>query len=150
MVLPKNLTAAQRFVDFATVGEVPSLRMLARCVDELALSYHDTPDAEPDESDDTPPDEIDATYEKIGSRFPRFGHYGTIFGIDVSAEALIGNAIDDILDITNDLKKVLWRYERFGADDANWYFRFLYQIHWGEHLRGLANYLYWLERNEEA
>ena len=83
MVLPKNVTAAQRFVDFATVGEVPSISMLARCVDELALSYHNTPVGESDENDDTPPDEIDATYEEIGSRFPGFGHYGTVFGIDV-------------------------------------------------------------------
>jgi hypothetical protein len=149
-MLPKNLTAARRFVDFATVGEVPSLGMLARCVDELALSYHDTPAGEPDENDDTPPAEIDATYAEIGSRFTAFGYYSTVFGIGVSEEALIGDAIDDILDVTNDLKEVLWRYERFGVDDANWYFRMLYQIHWGEHLRGLANYLYWLERNGET
>jgi hypothetical protein len=148
-MLPKNLTAAQRFVDFATIGEVPSLGMLARCVDELALSYHDTPPGEPDDNDETRPAEINAVYKDIGSRFTAFGHYSTVFGIDVSEEALIGDAIDDILDITNDLKEVLWRYERFGVDDANWYLRMLYQIHWGEHLRRLAYYLYWLQRDAE-
>lgn len=149
-MLPKNLSAAQRFVDFATVGAVPSVGTLARCLDELALSYHDTPVGEPHENDDQPPAEIDATYADIGSRFSGFGYYGTVFGIDVTEEAVVGDAIDDILDITNDLKEVLWRFERFGADDANWYFRMLYQMHWGEHLRGLANYLYWRQRNEEA
>ena len=68
--------------------------------------------------------------------------------IVVRRMALVGDAIDDILDITNDLKEILWRFDRFGADDAHWYFRMLYQIHWGEHLRGLAGYLYWRLRDE--
>jgi hypothetical protein len=147
-VLPKNLSAAQRFVDLATTGEVPSVGTFARCVDELALSLHDTPVGEPEESEEGPPNGIDSTYAEICSRFVGFGLYGTTFGIDLPGEALVGDAIDDILDITNDLQEVLWRFERFGADDANWYFRMLYDIHWGDHLRGLANYLYWRQRND--
>jgi hypothetical protein len=46
------------------------------------------------------------------------------------------------------LKEVLWRFERFGADDANWHFRMLYQMRWGEHLRSLAYYLYWRLQEE--
>ncbi len=122
---------------------------LARSLDELALSYHDTPEGEPCDSEDEPPPEIRVTHADIATRFPDLGFYGTVFGVDVPGEALVGDAIDDILDITNDLKEVLWRFDRFGAEDAHWYFRMLFQIHWGEHLRGLAGYLYWRLRNED-
>lgn len=148
-MVPANISAAQRFVSLATVGTIPTKEGLARCLDELALSYFDTPAGEPSESEAKPPPEMDSTYADIAARFPDLGYYGTVFGIDVPGEAIIGDAIDDILDITNDLKEVLWRFERLGADDAHWYFRMLFQIHWGEHLRGLSNYLYWRLRNEE-
>jgi hypothetical protein len=145
---PANIAAAQRFVDFATVGAIPPITAIAQCLDELALSYHDTPAGDPNESDDNPPSEIRATRADIAARFPNLGLSGTVFGIDVPGEAIVADAIDDILDITNDLKEVLWRYDRFGAEDAHWYFRMLFEIHWGEHLRGLAGYLYWRMRDE--
>ena len=85
----------------------------------------------------------------IRARFPDLGLYGTVFGIDVPGEAFIGDAIDDILDITNDLKQVLWRFDCFGDDDANWHFRMLFEIHWGQHLRALAYYLHWKLGSEE-
>jgi hypothetical protein len=147
-MIPKNISAAQHFVDLATIGPIPSIKALVRCLDELALSYHDTPGGDPIESEDSPPSEVDATHAEIAARFPDLGFYGTVFGIDVPGEAVVGDAIDDILDITNDLKEVLWRFDRFGADDAHWHFRMLFQIHWGEHLRGLAGYLYWRLRSE--
>jgi hypothetical protein len=147
-MIPKNISVAQRFVDLATVGSIPTLGALACCLDELALSYHNTPLGDPSESDDSPPPEINVTHTDIAARFPDLGFYGTVFGIDVPGEAIVGDAIDDILDITNDLKEVLWRFDRFGADDAHWYFRMLFEIHWGEHLRGLAGYLYWRLRSE--
>jgi hypothetical protein len=144
-----NISAAQRFVDFATVGTIPTKEELARCLDELALSYYDAPAGEPSESEAEPPPEIQSIYADIAARFPDLGLYGTVFGIDLPGEAITGDAIDDILDITNDLKKVLWRFDRLGADDAHWYFRMLFQIHWGEHLRGLSHYLYWRLRSEQ-
>jgi hypothetical protein len=141
-MLPPNILAAQRFVDLVTKGENPSIAMLARRLDELALSYHDTPLGNPDESDEPPPSECRAEYIDIGPRFPDLGYYGSADPKEVPGQAIVGDAIDDIMDITNDLKQVLWRFDRFGPDDANWYFRFLYQGHWGEHLRDLARYLH--------
>lgn len=146
-MVPDNISVARRFVDLATVGPIPSLAALAQCVDELALSYHGTPAGKPSESDDEP-SEIYATHAEIAARFPDLGYYGTVYGIDVPGEAVVGDAIDDILDITNDLKEVLWRFNQNGADDSHWYFRLLFQMHWGEHLRGLAGYLYWRLRYE--
>lgn len=140
-MVPPNICAAQRFVDLVTKDDSPSMEALARSLDELALSYHDTPLGDPDESDE-PTLEGRVDYADIAGRFPALGYYGSVDPKDVSGQALVGDAIDDIMDITNDLKEVLWRFDRFGPDDAHWHFRFLYQIHWGEHLRDLARYLY--------
>ena len=147
-MVPANISAARRFVHLVTVENDVSMETIARSLDELAFSYHGTPRGEPSDSEDEPPSDIRVTHADIAARFPDLGFYGTVFGIDVPGEALVGDAIDDILDITNDLKEILWRFDRFGADDAHWYFRMLYQIHWGEHLRGLAGYLYWRLRDE--
>lgn len=142
MDVPPNILAAQRFIDLATKCENPSIAMLTRRLDELALSYHDTPLGDPHESDEQPPFECRIGHKDIGSRFPTLGYYGSADPTEVPGEALVGDAIDDIVDITNDLNEVLWRLDRFGADDAHWHFRFLYRIHWGEHLRDLARYLH--------
>ncbi|AQR73729.1 DUF5063 domain-containing protein [Sphingomonas sp. LM7] len=139
---PPNISAAQRFVDLVTKEKNPSIAMLARRLDELALSYHDTPPGDPDESDERPTHEDRVKYADIGSRFPDLGYYGSADPKGVPGEAIVGDAIDDIMDIANDLKEVLWRFDKFGPNDAHWYFRFLYQMHWGEHLRDLARYLY--------
>jgi hypothetical protein len=124
-----NISVARRFVNLATVGPISSVATLARCVDELAFSYHDTPTGEPSEKDHAPPSGIDATRASIAARFPDLGQYGTVFGIELPGEAIVGDAIDDLLDITNDLKKVFWRFDRLGADDAHWHFRMLFQFH---------------------
>lgn len=147
-MVPANIAIAQRFVELATFGPIPTMGALARVLVELALSYHDTPAGDPSESDNPPPCEIAVGRAAIAARFSDLGYYGKVFGIEVSAEAIVGDAIDDILDITNDLKEVLWRFDQNGVDDANWHFRFLFQMHWGEHLHGLANYLYWRMRSE--
>jgi len=92
--------------------------MLARRLDELGLSYHDTPLGDPDESDERPTLEVRVEYADIGQRFPDVGYYGSADPKEVLGEAVVGDAIDDIMDITNDLKEVLWRFNRFGPDDA--------------------------------
>ena len=148
-MLPPNISAAQRFVDLVTIGQAPSLGTLARCLDELALSYHDTPFGEPSESAEEPARETRVKYADIDARFPDLGFYGWADPKEVPGQLLIGDAVDDIMDIANDLKEVLWRFERFGPDDAHWYFRFLYRSHWGGHLRDLARYLHSRLRFEE-
>lgn len=148
-MLPPNIVAAQRFVDLVTKGESPSIQLLARRLDELAMSYHDTPLGDPDDSDERPTLEDRVEYTDIGPRFPSFGYYGIADPREVPGEPMIGDAIDDIMDIANDLKEVLRRFDRFGAEDAHWHFRSSYQDHWGEHLRDLARYLHSQLRAED-
>ena len=139
---PANILAAERFVELVTKCDNPSIQVLSRHLDELALNYHDTPDGNPAGSNEQPGPGYRVSHADIGRRFPGLGFYGTTDPTAVPGEPLVGDAIDDIMDIANDLKEVLWRYQRFGPDDADWHFRFLYRVHWGEHLRDLARYLH--------
>ncbi|MFN7134579.1 MAG: DUF5063 domain-containing protein, partial [Myxococcales bacterium] len=59
-----------------------------------------------------------------------------------TAQIMVGDAIDDIVDIANDLQQVVWRWETTSEADALWHFRFSFTSHWGAHLRALQLYLH--------
>ena len=50
--------------------------------------------------------------------------------------AMMGDAIDDLADLTLDMREVVWLADHMGLDDAHWSFRLQYS-HWG---RMLANW----------
>ncbi|MES2443555.1 MAG: DUF5063 domain-containing protein [Pseudomonadota bacterium] len=141
-----TIAAARRFVRLVSEGAPPADADLARALDALALAYHDAPDGEPaeDEGRDQPETETYVQrYERLGARFPDYGYYPTADPLGpLDQENTLGDAIDDLADIVRDLGETIWRFENFGADDAHWDFRFNYQIHWGQHLRALSQYLY--------
>ena len=81
-------------------------------------------------------------YDQLGARFPDYGYYASVDPrLVLEEKPSVGDAIDDLADIVLDLREVSWRYDTFGADDAHWHFRFLFQIHWGAHVRDLSRYL---------
>ena len=46
---------------------------------------------------------------------------------------MCGDAIDDLSDIIGDLKTLMWaRHHKFGIEDFNRHFRFLFEIHWAD------------------
>ncbi|OYQ24776.1 hypothetical protein CHU93_15595 [Sandarakinorhabdus cyanobacteriorum] len=138
---PANIIAARRFIDLATAAIDPTADALAKSLDELAVTYYDTPLGMPDEqAEDPPPARV--AYADISARFPDFGYYGAANPAATSGSAFLGDAIDDIVDIVRDLEEVLWRFEHIGCDDAHWHFRVLFQAHWGVHLRDLSRYLH--------
>lgn len=136
-----NITAARRFIDLVTTEATPTVAALAQCLDELAVTYHDTAPGMPDERADEPPRPTIA-YDALGSRFPELGYYGVADPAEISDDVLVGDAIDDIMDIARDLQEVLWRSEHVGSADADWHFRLLFEAHWGVHLRNLSRYLH--------
>ncbi len=54
---------------------------------------------------------------------------------------MLGDAIDDILDITNELRATHWLMEQGHTVDAHWHFAFGYDQHWRYHSRCLLWYL---------
>lgn len=81
---------------------------------------------------------------RISRRFIAFGYYNVPEEITTgfsSASPHLGDAIDDILDITNELKQVEWLLDQGRLGDARWHFAFGYDQHWRYHLRCLLWYL---------
>jgi hypothetical protein len=58
----------------------------------------------------------------------------------ISEDTTLGSAIDDIADVTRDLREVVWRDQYLGSDDAAWFFRLMH-FHWARHARELGLYL---------
>ena len=142
-----SLDVSRRFIDSVLNGPPPPTNQLAKSLDELAYAYQFAPVAElldeEDDSDVNPPANHEGLYSLVAERFPDLGPYSVADPFDLeSQEVLISDAIDDIRDILIDLQEVVWRADNQSENDARWYFRMLFEIHWGMHLRQLSLYLH--------
>lgn len=139
-----TIAAARRFLMLLSDGTAPSGRELLPALDDLAAAYHQTPEGDPAKEDATPPrSDYQERRNSLARRFPGFGYYAVSDPTEpVNDEAMVGDAIDDLADISADLEEVIWRFQNLGPDDAHWHFRFLFEIHWGMHLRELSLYLH--------
>ncbi len=80
----------------------------------------------------------------LSKRFPMLGFYHIPEAVttDFSRTGVqLGDAIDDILDITNELSDVIWSIDQDRTVEACWHFGFGYDHHWRYHLRSLLWYL---------
>ena len=142
----------EEFISFVLYGKPESedVKKLIQHLDKLALlpnKIQFTFD-ELDYSD--PPDkQYTETYKKVVKRFPNLGSYNTLNFISENignSEVLVGDAIDDITDIVNDLQDVLWYFKNTSIDDALWNLEDSFNSHWGRHLRELQLYLHDISR----
>lgn len=125
-------------------------KRLALCLDSLVAAFHASSDVQLDldEGDDAPEIEFELLYEKWGKRFVSFGYYPDVApDADPLEESSIGDAIDDLADISRDLLEAKWYADRGRLDNAIWTFRFGYQSHWGRHLHDLRRYVYYISLN---
>lgn len=137
--------AARRFLDLVWNGEPPSDQELLASLDRLIATYHDAPDSSISDTDwEAPRFSYPSLYKDLGSRFPTYGLY-PVSDTDASPgdpdAAMVGDAIDDLADLTSDMRHVVWLADHVGLDDAHWSFR-LYYFHWGKHARELALFLH--------
>ena len=114
-------------------------------LDKLALALHYVEYSFDDTTyPEAPRRDQSALRELIEMRFPNYRLYNTPEFTTSRIEAspmMVGDAIDDILDIANDLYEVAWCWENTSGDDALWHLQENYQSHWRLHLRGLQRYL---------
>jgi hypothetical protein len=139
------LEVARRFIDLVLREPEPSVERLQGALDELAFAYHFSTVTDPTDDDEEvePPGYPDGLYHAVAERFPDLGLYSISDPTILEAkELMVGDAIDDLADILRDLMEVVWRAENQSEQDARWYFRLLFQIHWGRHLRKLSWYLH--------
>jgi hypothetical protein len=135
--------AARRFLSLVREGEAPTDAALLAALDRLILAYHDTPEAVPSDTElEAPRPDGSVLYKDVAERFADYGFYPMSDPIaSIDKAAMMGDAIDDLVDITSDLSGILWLADHVGLDDAHWSFR-LYYFHWGRHARELALYLH--------
>lgn len=137
-------TPVKLFLALVLDGEPPALSALYRALDELAMAYHHAPDVDSDTNHVEAPrrDQFELRRE-LAPRFPKLGYYNQFVAIvPLVGSAHIGDALDDVVDIVQELRDVVWLFEHGHVNDALWHFRFGYEHHWGEHLRGLSFYLH--------
>src|SRR6267154_1499424 len=151
--MPSDVVKIRRAIE-AYVEVVGSLTLTAEdrlarlptVLDLLAVAVHDV-SYEFDEADypDDPREDYQAIYKVVAQHFPTLGYYnvtGSVTKEIGESKVLVGDGIDDIVDILLDLKGVLWRLDNTSVDDALWHLNHDYQSHWGWHLRNLQLYLH--------
>jgi hypothetical protein len=148
-------TAIDEFLDFlehSQRDEEVNINALEVVLDQLALARHFVGDIVfEDDYPDPPVQDYDRLRVLATERFPSFGYYSVPDDITKQSnetELLVGDALDDIVDIVRDLQAVKWRWEHTNEQDALWHFDFGYKTHWGKHLRCLQLYLH-LVRNKQ-
>jgi hypothetical protein len=148
MIQEEIRTAIDAFIDLLQNGsnnEQANIRALELSLDRLALAYHFAGGAFEDHDSEAPSQDYDRLRQLAITRFPIFGYYNEPDNVTEKigeAELLIGDALDDIADITAELYQVLWYWQNESSRVALWQFCFGYEHIWGAHLRGLQTYLY--------
>jgi hypothetical protein len=116
-------------------------------LDQLALAQHAAPSVfDLGEHPDPPGHDDLALRQRIGARFPNYGYYNAPASMTVgeqiaNTDLVIGDAIDDLLDITKELLDIEWRWSHVSENNALHHFQATYRWHWEEHLRNLQLYL---------
>lgn len=137
-----TIAAAQRFLSIVWDGEPPSDESLLGALDRLVAIYHDTPNGDVTDAEiDAPQQEGALLYKQLAVRFPDYGIYPVADPTKHIEDALMmADAIDDLADLTLDMREVIWFAEQVSIDDAHFAFR-LHHFHWGQHARELSVFL---------
>lgn len=137
------LEAAKEFLSVVWEGDPPVDEELLQALDCLIASYHKTPVGDvTDDAIDPPAKDGASLYKEVAVRFPQYGLYAIADpSADYDDALMMADAIDDLADITADMREVVWLAEHVSIDDAHFLFR-LHFLHWGQHARGFAYYLH--------
>ena len=82
--------------------------------------------------------------KNISLNFPDFGLYHNLADshkFEKEADLIVGDAVDDLIDITLGLLEIKWRYEYNSENDALWYFQLTFYTHTQQHILNLLNFL---------
>ena len=110
------IDAARQLMSVLWEGQPPSDGEIAAALDQLMAAYRQMPSDAASDSDVEPPvrggDEL---YQQVAERFPDYGLCPTVDPLaEVDQPVMMGDAIDDIADITKDMREALWCFETLG------------------------------------
>jgi hypothetical protein len=134
-----------------------NVELLELWLGQLAFIQHFIGDVQEDGKSSPPPVRDYTHWRKlIAEQFPVLGYYSIPDAIPLQTSASgisVGDAVDNLVEITAEIAECVWRWENNGENDALWYLRFSYQTHWGTQLRHLQAYIHNLpvrDRNKPA
>lgn len=140
-------TAVAEFLDLIEHGTeslAESEAGLDLLLDHLALARHYCEGDADGDARDAPTADQTALRDRVCAQFPRFGFYNIPDDVtDQIAEAscIVGDAIEDIVEIAADVQGVAWHLDNDQAEHGQWLFRWGFDAHWGLHLRQLQVYM---------
>lgn len=144
-------SAIEELINIVEVGTGSSEKDEARLVfllDYIALEMHGVNPEGGYDGVEIPENDYPAIRKAAVERFPNWGYYNTPKDVTeyiAQSELLTGDAIDDITDIVNDLKMVIWSYHNENETNALWHLQDSYYGHWRWHMRNLQAYLHCLD-----
>ena len=143
MIKTSVIDAARNFLSTVWGGIPPSDAALAAALDRLFVAYHDIQPLEVTYSELAPPEqEWNSLYNEVAKRFPDYGLYPILNPLEVYEPTLMmADSIDDIADITKDMRDTIWLGKHVGLDQAHSSYVQFY-FHWGQHARELSLYLH--------
>ncbi len=116
-----TVEAARQFLSVVWDGEPPTDEALLFALDRLVGAFHHTPDVGPSDTElEAPRAAGPALYKEVAGRFPDYGLY-PVSDPTASIEdaAMMGDAIDDLADLTLDMREVAWLADHIGLHDAH-------------------------------
>ena len=96
------------------------------------------------EYDEEPDFDYNQIKENVKSNFPDFGWYSNVLDLnklEPNVEIGIGDALDDLTDIIQDLMVVKWKMDNTSEMDALWQFEFSMRTHSEQHLIDLIKFV---------
>ena len=120
-------------------------------LDRLAFQISETDWTDPPVGEEVPENDYPAIRKAVESAFPDWGFYNVAGEITQNigeCEIHIGDAIDDVTDIINDLKMVYWSYQNESEEMATWHLLDSFNNHWRAHMRSLQFYVHCLETEQ--
>jgi hypothetical protein len=139
----KSVLAAEKLLQTLWHGPPPEDQRLLAALDRLLADLHSLPEGSCSDSESVHSrEDYKSVRQRVSERFPRYGMYLVADPLSpIGSEPMVADAIDDIADLTTDLREAVWRAQNVSTDDAHWFLK-LMLWHITEHARGLAKYLH--------
>ena len=129
----------------------PSEKEFLSLLDGLAFQMSQLEWTDPPAGEEVPENDYPAIRKAAESTFTNWGFYNVAAEITQNVgqcEIHVGDAIDDVTDIINDLKMVYWSYQNEAEEIAIWHLLDSFNNHWRAHMRSLQFYVHCLETEQ--
>jgi hypothetical protein len=124
----------ERFVGYVTTpGEKRDEALLELC-DRIVAAYHQVNYTFDNRAHpESPRPDSSVRRATISALFPHYGYYCLTSSnlAEFPADAVVGDAIDDLSDLSRDFEAIIWCFDHTSVDDALWHFHNGYWVHLG-------------------